>query len=169
MKFKVINFNNYDIKIKKNNSTYHLGILLNDALIAYLSVIIGSYNQIGRTLVDQNFRKQGWMRCLIDYFTKNIGPLICDNTQTPDAKDMWIALIKMPGNLKISTYNIKTKKKSKIKFNQSGEPSVWNNNPDIVLLAEERIMTEQEINHRLISERNIEWYGVFGNEKYINP
>ena len=148
-------------------------------LKAYLSVIKTTpYPRIGFIAVSKDYRNQGYMRKLIDWFVQNIGPLISDNAQTADAKAMWLALINVPGNLNLYRYNIDKQIKSKTKIRiRDGKPypNPWNDSLEYVILAEDRNSREdrflkEETEFRKRFGRPLIWYGILGGDGlWMNP
>lgn len=160
-----------DFHVVLNNDVFliYLGIMKDDDLISYMSIVKPddefNFHRIGLTATDRKYRQQGWIRCLIDWFTSNIASLVSDNIHTPEAKNMWKALIARPGNLKIHQLNISTGEKSSI-------DNPWDDNEDTFLIAEERQLfkNDRDIRHRTLSERAIIWYGIgTGSDEYPNP
>ena len=175
---------NNGLILRKNEDDDHiyLGLFKPDdphetRLKAYLKVVKNSpYPRIGFIAVAKDYRRRGWMRKLIDWFVQNIGPLTSDNAQTDAAKEMWLALIKMPGDLDLYKYSLRTGRKSKLKIimrNDKPYPNPWDGSRNHVILAEEYyepdpIFREQLERHRRLG-RPLIWYDIEADGDNINP
>lgn len=172
----VRNLGGLTCRLAGDNERMHLGLFDQSRLIAYLGVVMREHGwQIGRTLVDPEYRNSGKMRFLLDWFVANKGPLLSDDTQTPEAKAMWNALIKIPGRLKLFCFdpNTGTKTPITVDSNNNVEPDPWKNNEALILAEDKnnhmsRKLRESREEHRRKSGRIVEWYDE-GTDEYPNP
>lgn len=170
------NLGGMTLRLAGDNERMHLGLFDQGALIAYLCVLMRDHGwQIGRTFVHPNYRNTGRMRFLLNWFVTNKGPLLSDDTQTPEAKAMWTALIKIPGQLKLFCVDPDDGSKTPLVVNNDiVHPDPWEK-ANTLILAEDKNnyytspkMRESQEEHRRKSGRKIEWY-IPGTDDYLNP
>ena len=165
---KVINHQeNISLKHSNNYEVDRYGIFKDTHLIAYMSVITNELNlpSIGQTATDVKFRRQGWIRYLIDYFLDTHQCLCTDETHSNEAKEMWKALIQTPYTLKFYLIDKITGEKIQIGTNQHStlDPDPWTKEYEHwLIVATKRPLTEGS--KKRIIERAIEGWYPYGKE-----
>jgi hypothetical protein len=165
------------IKYKKGPYFDMYGVFKEELLISYLCINeISEYpcHQIVKTLTHPLYRKQGWIRCLLYYYVNEVGPLISDFHQSPNARDMWQWLIQTPGYLKLFHFNTVTKQKTQFSVPNYNLiiPNPWDGSRDVVILAETQYEDKNDLVLREQFIKNLNRYDFgpnTGSDKYPNP
>jgi PAS domain-containing protein len=149
--------NNHDTNIKYVDGINQemLGLFRGEQLIALL-VTEPFYRdpevrQIKLTAVAPEERGKGFMRLLITFYRKDFGSICSDGINSPDAREMWKALIARPGGLKIVVWDTETDEKRPAK----GLPdaAIWDNEEATVLLVEDLDALQYGFGEKLFEER----------------
>lgn len=132
--------NNPELVIKQSRlkNQHIIGLFRNHVLIAILATEPyykePSISQIKLSYVIPEERNKGFVRLLITMFRKKFGPICSDEANTPEAKEMWKALINRPGGLSILKWS--TEDGSKIKAKGLDDDEIWDETSDTVLLVD---------------------------------
>lgn len=142
--------NDMTLRIYKTLDEIHLGVYDQDIISSYVSLHKeGTYWQVDMQCSDYAYRNQGFIRYCLEYAIKQWGPVICDWQQTPLAKAVWTALIKKPNTIQYKQLNTKTGEIIPFTYDDWViSPNPWNDNSDIIIIAEGKIFDSFSIEMR---------------------
>lgn len=136
----------YGLKQKKRNDHIYYGLFDENILVAYLHL---DNHKISMVSVDRSYRGQGYATYLMDYAILNDGLTISSDTrQTPEAKVLWLSLIR---NGRYDIILSSTREPA----TQSNVSEIWNGREDVYLIAQARTVepTIDEINEQKRRDR----------------
>jgi hypothetical protein len=134
---------NQDVTIRRadTSSITYFGVFLVGEIVALMALYPRDNNPnfwtIGFTIVSTEHRQQGYIRLLINFSRKTLGPLVSDDRHSQSAKEMWQVLIKDPKGLKIMVWDPISNEKVIAKDVDPGE--IWNEQEFPLLLVESRV------------------------------
>lgn len=156
---KILMPNDMFLRIEADNIHLYLGVFDNSDIIAFVGLHKeGEHYQVDITSTLPKFRGQGFIRHCLEYAIHNFGPIISDWQQTPDAREVWSALIRRPNTVEYYYYNLQSQTKERIKWDTQTNkpvPDPWEEDVSyIVILATKKHLNEFSIKQRLA---RIEW------------
>jgi GNAT superfamily N-acetyltransferase len=159
-----------DIYYLPNDGIDDLVAVMNGQIIALLKVFkqaVGGIDTILLTYVAPEYRNQGRMRLLLDFYVTNYGPVLSDDMHSPDAREMWSKLLMRPGRLRLSIYDPDTNTSRRVVY-RNGDPvdDPWAED-HWRILAEARQISESSKRTMLASGRGFD--GWYGRETEYNP
>lgn len=133
-------------KVVFESDQTHIGVFDPTTIISYVGLhkIDDNLWQVGMQCTDAAYRSQGYIRRSIEYAIKKYGCVLSDQDQTLDAHQTWTALIKHPNLYHYYSYNMISKEKIPLKYiNGKVEPDPFNQDPNIVIMACDRNLSEE--------------------------
>lgn len=152
-----------DVYEVRDGEIVDLVAVINGHIIAILRVFMKSVNGMDAiifTYVAPEYRNQGRMRSLIDWYVTTHGRLLSDDVHSPDARDMWTKLLMRPGRLRLSLYDPQTNTSRRVTY-RNGDPvdDPWDDEGTRIL-AEARQISESSERTMRASGRGFDaWYG----------
>lgn len=110
----------------------YYGIFKDNNLISYLEVakLEHPFFQVVYSNTDSSFRQHGFFRFLLSKAINDNGPVGSDITQSPEARDAWIGLLKNPKELSFKMFDTKDNK-----FYNIDVDRIWDNTYDRLVVA----------------------------------
>jgi hypothetical protein len=114
----------------------------------YLNPSIG---QIKLTSVAEGWRQKGFIRRLITHYRQHVGKLCSDGANSPEAREMWKALIQKPAGLEVVLWDTRTNQK--IRAKGLPETAIWDDEHTTVLLVEAIDLLGYGLGERILEEK----------------
>lgn len=127
------------LKVSGDAHQMHIGVFDDIKLISYVGLHRqDSYWQVDMQCTDHDHRAQGYIRKSIEYAIRNHHPVISDTRQTPEARQVWTALIKYPNTINYGMLDTSTNISVPIKWDHQQNilvPDPWDDTEDTVIIA----------------------------------
>lgn len=163
-----------------DDETHYLGLFKEDKLVSYLQLDVREteYFQVTYSATDNEYKRKGCFRYLLNKAVERHRTILSDDSHTPDAKAAWKSLIeRTSGIFDIYVYDIITGEK--YPTYRVDPDKIWNDKREPVLMITNTAYTEAYLKsarreHKGLIECNRHydglWYGTgTSGDDYDNP